>query len=752
MKVKQYKNRKIHPTKKKLADNVPVGLTKKTPEQMISANQCEVITPSYLMSSINEQPVPTISSKMLFWRPRFLAESQWLQHIPFYFWLTDVLQPKTVVDPNLNSAVGYFAICQAIDKLNIDSIAYGAFGSQCDIPTIKAYNHEHYREFSYLVEQDEQTFINTLEDASIDLLLLKYDSVMLATEASRIALQKKLTDSAVVLIHGSKLSKVRTLSNALKKSYPSFELTQHQGLLLLCVGKQIPERLEALINQAKDVSAQRLIQNIYARLGSANEDAWQCRVYEQQVHELTEQLQAQTHSIQQIQGAKQQLADTLTQANNEVAAAKAQQTKLAQQLTALGEETASNREQKQALEQEKAKLDQELLQLKQSRKQATADIANLQQNIDARFDDLAKLTQMLVDAEHKLESVQQDNQTLREQLRLSAQELEQLKAQNQQGKQQCDELTASNTAQLTDNKRLKEALNQVQKELADSQAAVTRQLDEVNQLKRQQAQAQESHQQQLAAKQAELQQGQTAQSKLSKELADTKQQLQQANQSLTNANNQQSKLNDELTRQKAEVVKLMAQLEQATSELAKQKQFSALLERDQNVAADKISQLKQSELNLQQSLNDRFDELAILTNMLQQKEQELDAAIGDMQAAQQLMNQQQTVAVSDKLKSKFKAAKQRRAKARQFAKDVELIRQSELFDEAWYLAQYPEAKKHKHGAAGHYLEKAVELGANPSATFDGNWYLQTHQDVKSSGMNPLFHYLKFGHKETREFR
>ncbi|MBV7316765.1 hypothetical protein [Shewanella sp. NIFS-20-20] len=659
--------------------------------------------PSHTITT-SEHHLPTLSSKVMFWRPRYLSESQWLQHIPFYFWLAEVLQPKTVVEPNLNSAVGYFAICQAVDKLNLDSFTYAAFGKECDVNKVTAYNHDHYREFSHLSDWPEQEFINEFDDASIDLLLLKHDSPMLASEAGRAELQKKLTDNAVVLIHGSKLSNVRKLCSFLRKTYPSFELTQGQGVLLLCMGKQIPERLELLINQAKDVSAQRLIQNIYGRLGSANEDAWQRQVYERRVHELTTELQAQTHNIQQIQGAKQAMAETLAKANDEIASAKAHQAQLAEQLTALGEETAANREQKQQLEQEKARLDKELLELKQSRQLAANDVAKLQQDIDARFDELAKLTQMLVDAEHRLETLQQDNQALREQLNQSRVELEKARAEASASKQQLSETSTQLNARLTqqqaDNSRLKDSLNQAQKQASEATAKAKEQADELHITKRKLSELQVEHDKQMAEKMQEL--------------STVKNQLAAAN-----------------------------------NALKKQQELNALLERDQQVAADKISQLKQSELNLQQSLNDRFDELATLTNMLQQKEQEFEAIINEMQAAQLLLTQPPASAVSDKLKNSYKAAKQRRAKARQFAKDVELIRQSELFDEAWYLAQYPEAKMHKHGAAGHYLEKAVELGANPSAAFDGNWYLQTHQDVKNSGMNPLFHYLKFGHKESR---
>lgn len=675
MKVKQFKHRKSGPAHRASQSAKTLDST----TQLAESPQGD--TPQSQLAPM-EYSMRPISSKVMFWRPRYLTDSKWLQHVPFYFWLTEVLQPNLVVEPNINSAVGYFAICQAMDKLNQDGLAYAAFGAQCETEQVSRYNHEHYREFSQLSNAEESEFVDGFDDGCIDLLLLKQGSPLLLSEPEQAGLsprlQRKLSAHAVVLIHGSMQSEYRKLCTSLRSIYPSFELTQQQGLLLLCVGKQIPPQLETLIHQGQDGRAQRLIQNIYARLGSANEDAWLCRVYEQQVHELTEQVQAQTHHLQHMQEATQIAAGQLQRAIQDADTAKAYQADLAAQLAALGDETANHCEQKRRLEQEKAQLEQALTALNQDQQQATTNLSRLQQDIDVRFDELAKLTQLLVETEARLDKAQQDNHTLRQQLNETQNELEQTKAASQQT------LSKANTT-----------LSQVKSELTSTQT-------ELNRARHEQAQAQtEKIQAQTKAAQA-----QTALSAATTELAATQ------------------------------------------AELQKQCELTALLERDQQVAADKISTLAASELTLQQSLNERFDELAILTNLLQQKEQQHEATLGELQALQSQLNKPHP-AVTDKIKNKFETAKQRRAKAKQLALDANLIRQSELFDEAWYLKQYPEAATHPQGAAGHYLEQGFVLGANPSAAFDGNWYLSTYQDVKDAGMNPLFHYLKFGHKESR---
>ncbi|MCH1930204.1 hypothetical protein L9G16_08430 [Shewanella sp. A25] len=689
--------------------------------------------------TVQDQHLPSLSSKVMFWRPRYLADSQWLQHIPFYFWLTQVLQPKTVVEPSLNSAVGYFAICQAVDKLNLDTFTYAAYGKHCDTNQVKNYNHEHYREFSQLIEANEKELVLEFDKSSIDLLLLKQDSELLIDNASRAELLSRLSDNAVVLIHGSKAAKVRKLCNSLRKTYLSFELNLGQGLLLLCMGKHIPERLEALINQAQDVSAVRLIQSIYASLGSANEDAWHRQKYERQVHELKEQLQQQTHIIQQIQDAKQLLTTTLEQANSDIKAAKAQQVQLTEQLIQLGEETEANHQQKLQIEQEKHELDKELAQLRISRDEARSDIGKLQQDIDLRFDELARLTQMLLEAEAKQERTEQDNKALQEELRSAKKTIEAERNKTEQLLHKLTELNTTETQTITDNERLHSVLQDTQQQLTLEQKQTRQYSQELQDFKRQFTEIQKQYnagQIEWQKQQQHLQQRLNTVEQLNLELQSS---LEQAR-VLHNSQLQQHKTEYQLLQDKA------AELSKTEQKL---QSLNALLERDQQVAAEKISKLTQSELSLQQALNERFDELAILTQLLQEKEQQLATANEQLNTVQSQLQHQTETSVSSLLRSKLKATQQRRKKARQFAVDVELIRQSELFDEIWYLKQHPEAAEHKYGAAGHYLEFGVTLAANPSSQFDGNWYLHTHQDVNSSGMNPLYHYLKFGSQESR---
>ncbi len=79
---------------------------------------------------------------------------------------------------------------------------------------------------------------------------------------------------------------------------------------------------------------------------------------------------------------------------------------------------------------------------------------------------------------------------------------------------------------------------------------------------------------------------------------------------------------------------------------------------------------------------------------------------------------------------------------------LNFLKYSELFDEQWYLLQYPEAKKSQN-AFKHFMNIGWQKGYNPSEKFSTKLYIQAHPDVKHAGINPLLHYELFGRKESR---
>ena len=82
---------------------------------------------------------------------------------------------------------------------------------------------------------------------------------------------------------------------------------------------------------------------------------------------------------------------------------------------------------------------------------------------------------------------------------------------------------------------------------------------------------------------------------------------------------------------------------------------------------------------------------------------------------------------------------------------IELVKISDLFDNKWYLAQNPDVRAQKIGAAKHYVKYGWKEGRNPSPKFDGNKYLSDYPEVAAKGICPLVHYIISGRKEGRYY-
>lgn len=80
--------------------------------------------------------------------------------------------------------------------------------------------------------------------------------------------------------------------------------------------------------------------------------------------------------------------------------------------------------------------------------------------------------------------------------------------------------------------------------------------------------------------------------------------------------------------------------------------------------------------------------------------------------------------------------------------DLALIRDSALFDEAWYLTQNPDVAQSRMSPAFHYLQTGGFEGRDPGPKFSSSWYLATYPEAAQARMNPLLHYLKSGANEA----
>ncbi|WP_421333141.1 glycosyltransferase [Aeromonas sp. 603607] len=80
---------------------------------------------------------------------------------------------------------------------------------------------------------------------------------------------------------------------------------------------------------------------------------------------------------------------------------------------------------------------------------------------------------------------------------------------------------------------------------------------------------------------------------------------------------------------------------------------------------------------------------------------------------------------------------------------IELIDKSGLFDDEWYLGEYPDVAATGLSSRVHFIKYGLYMGRNPGPRFNSEFYLNQNPDVKKAGINPLVHYIKYGIKEGR---
>ncbi|WP_422450378.1 MULTISPECIES: hypothetical protein [unclassified Endozoicomonas] len=319
--------------------------------------------------------LPSLSSRVMFWRPRFMADSPWLEHIPFYFWLIEAQQPELVFDPDVTSGSTYFALCQAVDKLNTETLCMAGFHSQCQQQeAIARYNEDHYQEFSILSPERALDSIKDIDDGSLDLLVLKYNSPLILKQKSGKSgeqwWEKKLSDSAIVLVHGSQKKEIKPLCRWLKKNYSTFEFVHGNGLLVVAAGKQQSVKIQSLMSLGTNRTGARIMQDVYSRLGLACRESWFS-----------------------VNGKKQ--------------------------LKALELELSQTREELASHEQEKAAVASQYQQACQEREAAQQQNHKLQNSVELRFDELAKLTTLLNQTETELQRASVEQTKLQQALEQS---------------------------------------------------------------------------------------------------------------------------------------------------------------------------------------------------------------------------------------------------------------------------------------------------------------------------------------------
>lgn len=737
-----------------------------------------------------------IFKRPIFWRPSYIAQSAWLEHIPFAFWLIDTLQPRKIVELGTHYGSSYFSFCQAVTKLDLQTQCYavdtwsgdehaGQYGEEV-YRQVSEYNQQHYSDFSTLVRSTFDQALEHFPQGSIDLLHIDGLHTLEAVPHDFESWLPKLSDRAVVIMHDTNVRErgfgVFQLLDELKQQYPHFEFAHGHGLGVIGVGSEQSSEMMSLYGLSDNPSATRQVQEVFSRLGKACGYSWENSEIKRQMVALQATQQAETQDVMEQQALERgRLAERITAQHHTI---KAQEEKLAQhadqtaELTLQKQQVSALTAELETSNQHAAELQTSLAVCEQQRDESLASLQNLKTQLSETRE---QFTQTVAErdliAQEKQTLLAQQTEAQEQQSALQQQLHEQALHLNEET-QRAAQLTLAlnkNNVVLSEYSQQLSALQQHIDELTTALTTAHQQQDELSQtLATEASQWQQKVNELTTALTAAHQQ----QDELSQTLATEASQWQQQKQILTEANDELQNKCDVLTTDLAASRAVLEQFEAAQQvwQTREQDLDSALNAREREIAHlnQSLAESNQAIDKQNSELELARDELAVLLQRHHAEQASMAQANADLQQELTTLQQQatqqqaqlgtrinelvkQNEALESSINERFRELATMTRHTEQLTRELQQKEQQlqKAKDRAqnlkqtvsWKLTAPVRAlgrifKENPTATPAVSISNAERIAA--SGLFDELWYLHRYPEVAGSGLSAIEHFIQVG--------
>ncbi len=737
-----------------------------------------------------------IFKRPIFWRPSYIAQSAWLEHIPFAFWLIDTLQPRKIVELGTHYGSSYFSFCQAVTKLDLQTQCYavdtwsgdehaGQYGEEV-YRQVSEYNQQHYSDFSTLVRSTFDQALEHFPQGSIDLLHIDGLHTLEAVRHDFEIWLPKLSDRAVVIMHDTNVRErgfgVFQLLDELKQQYPHFEFAHGHGLGVIGVGSEQSSEMMSLYGLSDNPSATRQVQEVFSRLGKACGYSWENSEIKRQMVALQATQQAETQDVMEQQALERgRLAERITAQHHTI---KAQEEKLAQhadqtaELTLQKQQVSALTAELETSNQHAAELQTSLAVCEQQRDESLASLQNLKTQLSETRE---QFTQTVAErdliAQEKQTLLAQQTEAQEQQSALQQQLHEQALHLNEET-QRAAQLTLAlnkNNVVLSEYSQQLSALQQHIDELTTALTTAHQQQDELSQtLATEASQWQQKVNELTTALTAAHQQ----QDELSQTLATEASQWQQQKQILTEANDELQNKCDVLTTDLAASRAVLEQFEAAQQvwQTREQDLDSALNAREREIAHlnQSLAESNQAIDKQNSELELARDELAVLLQRHHAEQASMAQANADLQQELTTLQQQatqqqaqlgtrinelvkQNEALESSINERFRELATMTRHTEQLTRELQQKEQQlqKAKDRAqnlkqtvsWKLTAPVRAlgrifKENPTATPAVSISNAERIAA--SGLFDELWYLHRYPEVAGSGLSAIEHFIQVG--------